>query len=192
LVNSPEKKLRGHVGGSAVDIVLREFQNVINLKFGEFSPAGLQQWQKESTGAYNELSRKIGDEMQMKVREYIFANLKEKYGTKDDRWWTEGVPKDIQKRCSNERIEQGDGPGSDHKYMMLLDYAAIIKSQKGVLFNQLTPPDMKSASNENRLKWFSQWNRIRQKYSHPEKGNVTEEECLFLKDTTDWLFKAIQ
>jgi DNA sulfur modification protein DndB len=183
------KKLRSHVGGSAVDIVLREFQNVINLEFYEFSPEGLAQWQKESTGKFNEDARKIGDEMQLKVREFIFATLKEKFGTKDDRWWTEGVPKDIQKRCSNERIEQGEGP--DQKYMLLLDYAAIIKHQKDLLLNTFTAKDMKSASVEKRLNWFVQWNKIRNKYSHPEKGNVTEEEYAYLKETREWLSKVI-
>jgi len=183
------KKLRSHVGGSAVDIVLREFQNVINRQFEAFSPVGLTQWQKESTGIYNEKARKLGDEMQLRVREYIFDKLREKYGIKDDRWWAEGVPIDIQIRCSKERILQGEGP--DHKYMLLLDYSAIIKHQKDILLNTFTMKDMKSASNEKKLNWFQQWNKIRQKYSHPEKGNVAEEDYSFLKDTKDWLFKVI-
>lgn len=184
------KKLRGHVGGSAVDIVLSEFQNAVNLKFNEFSPEGLAQWQKESTGKFNEESKKIGDEMHLKLREYVFARLKEKFGTVDDRWWREGVPKTIQHQCAKERINQGEG--EDHQYMNLVDYMEIIRHQKDNLINHFTPPGMGSVSTEKKLKWFLDWNRIRQKYSHPEKAKVTEEEYLFLKETREWLYKAIQ
>ena len=48
------KKLRGFVGGGAVDRVLREFQNVINKEFDDFSANGFSQWHKENTGMYND------------------------------------------------------------------------------------------------------------------------------------------
>ena len=191
---SPQEimKLRGHVGGSAVDKVLREFQNVINDEFADFLPEGLEQWQKESTGIYNEASRKLGDEAQLKVRDYIFEKLREEFGAKDDRWWSDGIPKDIQKRCAAERIEQGDQVGSDNKYMLLLDYRAIVKAHTKLFMNTFTEPGMESASIENRLKWFVRWNSIRNKYSHPEKGKVTEEEYGFMKQLRDWLYKRIE
>ncbi len=183
------KKLRGYVGGAAVDRVLREFQNVINIEYEDFSPVGLPQWQKESTGMYNDPSRNLGDEMQLKTRDHIFQKLKEEYGISDDRWWTEGVPKDIQKRCANERIEHGEG--LDYKYLLLLDYQRIIKDQRKFLINTFTEPDKKSASIDKKIKWFAKWNKIRNKYSHPEKGKVTEEEFEFMQQLKEWLYKNL-
>lgn len=183
------KKLRSFVGGSAVDRVLREFQNIINKEFDSFSPEGLTQWQKESTGMYNDPSRKLGDDMQLRIRTYIFEKLKNEYGISDDRWWLEGIPKDIQKKCAVEKIEHGEGYEQD--YLYLIDYQKIIKYQKKLLLNSFTPPDLKSASVDKRLNWFAQWNKIRAKYSHPEKGKVSEEEYKFMLGIQEWLYKNI-
>ena len=183
------KKLRGFVGGSAVDKVLREFQDKINKNHEKFSPAGLAQWQKESTGIYNESARQLGHDMQLRIRDFIFSKLKEAYGHASDRWWSEGVHKDVQKRCSNERIEKGEGP--DHRYMLLMDYYRIVKDQKKLLIDKFTPPGMGSAGIDKKLKWFADWNNIRNKYSHPEQGIVTEEEYQFMTELRDWLYKNI-
>lgn len=183
------KKLRGHIGGSAVDIVLRHFQNAINERYSEFSPTGLAQWKKESTGMFKQYAWTLSNEMQLRVREYIFSYLKKKYGEVDDRWWIEGVPKSVQHSCAKERINQGEGP--DNKWMNLIDYFEIVKHEKGDLLNTLTPQQLKSASFDNRMKWFTQWNKIRNKFSHPEKGNIMEDEYNLLKDVKDWLFKII-
>lgn len=183
------KKLRGFVGGSAVDRVLREFQNAINKGYESFEPDGLRQWQKENTGVYNQYARTLGDEMQLRIREFIFVKLKEEYGISNDRWWSDGVPKEVQKRCSNERIEQGEGV--DQNYLYLLDYQKIIKNQSKILINYFTPPDLKSAKIDKRIGWFTQWNKVRAKYSHPEKGKVTEDEYNFLLSIKEWLYKNI-
>jgi len=183
------KKLRGYGGGGAVDKVLREFQNEINQEYEKFEPEGLAQWQKERTGKYNELARRLGDDIQLRIRDYIFGKLIAEYGIGDERWWTEGVHKDIQIRCATERIAQGEGP--DNKYLLLLDYQKIIKDKKEILLNPFTPPDMKSAAIDKKLKWFVDWKNIRNKYSHPEKGKVTEEEYQFLVNLKDWLYKNI-
>ena len=183
------KKLRGFVGGGAVDRVLREFQNVINKEFDDFSPNGFAQWHKENTGMYNDPSRKIGDDMQLRIRAYIFDKLKKEYGLSDDRWWAEGIPKDIQKKCAVEKIEHGGK--SEQDYLYLLDYQKTVKYQKKILLNSFTPPDLKSASVDKRLNWFAQWNKIRAKYSHPEKGKVSEEEYEFMMGLQKWLNKNI-
>ncbi|MFV9644987.1 MAG: DGQHR domain-containing protein [Desulfobacterales bacterium] len=183
------KKLRSFVGGGAVDRVLREFQNIINKEFDSFSPEGLTQWQKESTGMYNDASRKLGDDMQLRIRAYVFDNLKNEYGISDDRWWLEGIPKDIQKKCAVEKIEHGEG--SEQDYLYLIDYQKIIKYQKKILLNSFTSPDLKSASVDKRLNWFARWNKIRAKYSHPEKGKVSEEEYKFMLGLQEWLYKNI-
>lgn len=183
------KKLRGFVGGGAVDRVLREFQNAINKSYESFEPGGLRQWQKENTGVYNQYAKTLGDEMQLRIREFIFVKLREEYGISNDRWWSEGVPKDVQKRCSNERIEHGEGVDQD--YLYLLDYQKIIKNQSKIIINYFTPPDLKSAKIDKRIGWFVQWNKIRAKYSHPEQGKVTEDEYNFLLSIKEWLYKNI-
>ena len=179
------KKLRGHVGGSAVDIVLREFQSEINDEFADFNPEGLDKWKRERTGKYNAPARNIGDDLQIRIREHIFDQLRVAYGSKDKRWWSDGVPKDIQIVCSKQRIEEGTG--QDEDYTLLLHYEKIVKHNKDLLLNDFTPPKAGSASVDKKLSWFPKWNSIRNKYSHPERGKVTEEEYNFVRELSDWL-----
>jgi len=183
------KKLRGFVGGSAVDRVLREFQDQISKEYEKFSPEGLAQWQKERTGIYNAPANQLGHDMQLRIRDFIFNKLKKEYGVANDRWWTEGVPTDVQKKCANERIEKKKGP--DWKYLFLMDYYRIIKDQHKLFLNTFTPPDSKSAKIDNKLKWFRDWNHIRNKYSHPEQGTVTEEEYQVMLYLKKWLYENI-
>ena len=90
---------------------------------------------------YNDPSRKLGDEMQLRIRALIFQKLKEEYGISAERWWLEGIPKDIQKKCAVEKIEHGEG--SEQDYIYLIDYQKIIKYQKKMLLNYFTPPDLR-------------------------------------------------
>jgi hypothetical protein len=127
--------------------------------------------------------------MQLRIRAYIFDKLKKEYGISNDQWWEDGIPKDIQKKCAVEKIEHGGGYKQD--YLYLIDYQKIIKYQKKILLNSFTPPDLKSASVDKRLNWFAQWNKIRAKYSHPEKGKVSEKEYKLMQGIQEWLYKNI-
>ena len=51
---------------------------------------------------------------------------------------------------------------------------------------------MKSASVDRKLSWFVQWNKTRAKYSHPEKGKVSEDEYQFLLNLKEWLDKNMR
>ena len=84
--------------------VVREFQRVINSRFENFNPDGLQDWIRDNSGRYNEESKGLVDKIQLGVRDHLFSTLKEEY---EDRWWHDGVPKDTQKRSAAEAIENG-------------------------------------------------------------------------------------
>lgn len=185
------KKLRGFVGGSAVDQVLREFQNAINQKYNDFEPEGFVQWKKENSGKFNAKAKELGDEMQLRVRDFIFSKLKEAFGTAADRWWNEGIQREIQIRCSTERIKKGDEPGTEYNQMYLLDYQRIIYDRKDLLLARFTAPGDERQKQNKKLDWFVKWNNIRAKYSHPERGKVTEKELAYLQQLEKWLYTRI-
>jgi len=182
------KKLRGHLGGSAVDKVIREFQYAVNKSFEDFNPVGLEKWIKDNSGIYNNPSKLMGDEIQLGIRNFVFSKLKEELGEKN--WWTQGVHKKIQTYCATAQIEEGHSEEIDH-YLLTLHYQQIVKDNKALLLEYFTPNDMKSAGIDKRLSWFVQFNTIRKKFSHPERDKVTEEEFGFLTDLKEWLFSKI-
>ena len=185
------KKLRGFVGGSAVDRVLREFQNAINQKHSGFEPEGFAQWRKDNSGKFNAKAKALGDEMQLRVRDFIFDALKAAFGTANDRWWNDGVHSEIQIRCSIERIKKGDAPGTEYTQMYLLDYQRIIFDRKDLLLEVFTAPGNERLKQSKKLDWFVKWNNIRSKYSHPERGKVTEKEFEYLQQLESWLYVKI-
>ena len=182
------KKLRAHLGGSAVDKVIREFQYAVHKSFEDFNPVGLEKWIKDNSGMYNNPSKLLGDEIQLSIRNFVFSKLKEEFGEKN--WWTQGVHKKIQTYCATAQIEEGHTEDIDH-YLLTLHYQQIVKDNRGLLLEYFTPKNMKSAGIDKRLAWFVQFNTIRKKFSHPERDKVTEEEFNFLTDLKNWLFENI-
>lgn len=178
------KTLRGFFGSGAVDKVLREFQSAIHKDFDDFLPEGLAQWEKERTGLYNKPAKDIGDELQILIRDHLFQKLKGEFGEK--RWWSEGIPKDIQKSCAVKKIEDGNKE-RDENYLLTLDYEKIIRENKSFLINFYTEPGKESSGTEKKVAWFAKFNSIRVKFSHPEREKVTEEELNFLKELLAWL-----
>ena len=60
-----------------------------------------------------------------------------------------------------------------------------------MLGNYFTPPDQISGNKKKKLEWPTKFNSIRQKYSHPQRENSSEEEYTFLLETKDWLEKLL-
>jgi len=179
------KKLRGHLGGGGVDKVIREFQYSIHKTNDSFNPEGLEKWIRDNSGMFNNPSKLLGDEIQLAIRNFVFSKLKEHLGEKN--WWTQGIHKKIQTYCATAQIEEGHTEPIDH-YLLTLHYQQIVKDNKEILLEYFTPPTSKSAGIDKRLSWFAQFNKIRKKFSHPERDKVTEEEFEFLNELKTWLF----
>ena len=177
-------KLRSYFGGGATDKVLKEFQNAINKEFDNFKPEGLEQWIKESTGMFNLPSKKLGDEIQLLIMEHVFSILKKEYGEKN--WWYYGIPKEIQKYCADKEIDENHKEPAEN-YLLTLHYQKIIKDNKNILLKFYTKPGEERISVDKKLGWFVKFNTIRNKFSHPEREKVTEEEFNFLQELYEWL-----
>jgi DNA sulfur modification protein DndB len=177
------------MGTSAAGIenLIRELQKRINEKFNDFNPKGLDQWIKDNSGEFNEDSKSITEKLEYAIRENIFMKLKEEFG---ERWWIEGVNKEIRKKASNIAIEK-DNQEPDWNFLFLLDYKKIVENNWSLFKGIYADPEFKSGK-DNQLKWFDQLNEIRNKVSHPGRARVTEIESLFLKKLDEWLYELIQ
>jgi len=179
------KKLRSYFGSGAPEKVTMEFLNTIHAEFGGFNPDGLAQWIKEHTGQYNMPSYELGHNyIEPLIHEFVIATLRKEYGEKA--WWSEGVPKDIQKECSDARIDSGSTEPDWH-FLSTIHYRSIISKNWGLLGECFTPPDMHNVSKERKLSWLVRLNGLRQKYSHPQRDIITEEEYNHLRQLYEWL-----
>tara|TARA_B110001452_G_C15226714_1_gene425133 strand:+ start:63 stop:2402 length:2340 start_codon:yes stop_codon:yes gene_type:complete len=193
LSNQKTKDFRSAgTGGQGRENVVREFQRVINARFEKFNPDGLEEWIRDNSGKYNQLSKDIVDNIQMSIRSDLFNSLKEEY---DDRWWYDGVPKETQKRAASEAIERGSNE-PHWNFVYLLDYLKIINSNWALFKDKYSDPNKdvyigKGSQKEKATKWFTYLNDIRIKVSHPERSAVTESEFQFLSILNGWLITNI-
>lgn len=181
------KKLRSLFGSGATEKVLREFQFAIHQEFNDFNPEGLDQWIKESTGQYNDKAHHLGHhKIEPFLHKFICDALIQQFGEK---WWSQGIPKKIQKDCSLIRIDQGSIE-HESSYLTTINYGEIIKENWSFLGEALTEPGLNNASKEKRIGWLIKFNLIRQKYSHPQRESVTESEYEYLEELWGWLEQA--
>lgn len=178
-------KLRRLFGSGATEKVVWEFLYAINKKFNEFNPTGLSQWIKDNSGEFNIPSYELGHKrIEPLIDNFIKSKLKQEFGEKH--WWINGVPKEIQKKCANNKIEEGSTEPEDN-FLNTIHYLTIIEKQWGLLGNYFTPPGMESEKKAHRIAWLKKFNQIRKKYSHPQRENVSEEEYIFLVELNEWL-----
>lgn len=182
-------KLRRLFGSGATEKVVWEFLYAINKKFNDFNPIGLSQWIKDNSGEFNIPSYELGHKrIEPLIDNFVKSKLKKEFGEKH--WWIEGVPKEIQKKCANNKIEEGSiEPESN--FLNTIHYLIIIEKQWSLFGNYFTPPGMESEKKSNRIAWLQKFNQIRKKYSHPQRENVTEEEYIFLVELNEWLTQKL-
>ncbi len=179
------KKLRTYFGSGAPDKVTMEFLNTIHTTFDQFNPEGLEQWIKEHRGEFNHPSWELGHErIEPLIHDFIIIQLKKEYGEKA--WWSDGVPRTIQKDCSDGRIDTGSTE-PDWNFLNTIHYRSIIDKNRTLLVDYFTPPKMENANREKKLSWLIKLNAVRQRYSHPQRDVITEEEYNFLRDLYSWL-----
>jgi len=183
--NQGLKKLRSYFGSGAPEKVTMEFLNSIHSVCANFNPEGLDQWIREHTGQYNMPSYDLGhNHIEPLIHEFVVATLKKQYGEKA--WWNEGVHKDIQKDCAKARIDTGtDEP--DWHFLNTIHYYTIIEKNWGLFAEFFTPPGMENDKQKQRLSWLVKLNGLRQRYSHPQRAIITEDEYNDLQEMYTWL-----
>jgi DNA sulfur modification protein DndB len=170
-----------------IENLVREFQKRINESKKEFNPKGLDQWIKDNSGEFNETSKEITERLEFAIRENIFMTLKMNF---NERWWLDGVSKEIQKKAAVTAIEKGNEEPHEN-FLFLLDYKTIIEKNWTFFKDLYADPQFKTGK-ENQLKWFDRLNEIRNKVSHPGRAKVSEAEATFLKELDGWLYEQIE
>ena len=183
------KKIRSYFGSGATEKLVREFENAIHQECPDFNPEGLEQWMKENTGEFNAPAHEIGHNyIEPMIDAFIKLKLEEQFG---ENWWNKGVPKDIQIKCTTTQI-QAESAEPPYNFLNTINYHDIIKANFSLLGAYFTRQGEERIKKEKKLDWLKKFNQIRQKYSHPQRENTTEEEYNFLIQIKHWLEKSLE
>ncbi len=165
---------------AGVENGVREFQQIINNQFADFSPDGLSKWILDNSGKYNDVTRLAVEKFEVGIKHKLYEILQSHFG---DTWWKDGVPLDIRKNAVNAKLDdESDEPESE--FLHLIEYKKVISRNWEICKNVFSDPEVKS-NKEAQLKWIDGLNPIRNRVYHNRK--VTVEDYEFIKHLNDWL-----
>lgn len=186
LENAPESKLnelRRLSGKAGITTNTHNFVMIINKKYPDFQRKIAESYEKEYT-EFDEMKNQkaygIGSKLERQINSYVIVILKNHFGTNIGDWWGHGVPLKIQQEAAKLAVEKGDYSQNYAEQLNLIHLKQII-SENWDLFDDVFTIDARpNDRKETRLKWFNDFNKIRNRYSHVN-GVITDEDITFLE-----------
>ena len=176
---------RGYSTGGINEIAVKEFLVILNINNSKITSPELEKYLKEKETEFNKKTPPIVMELEIRIRSITIDVLSKKYpGVRE--WYEKGVPLETQKKASSQYIDN-NRKGEAWNYFYLLDYLNIISFNKNELLPVFTMPGDEQKKENEKLKWFSKLNDIRNKASHPTREPITQEEYDFVKNLDTWL-----
>lgn len=162
----------------------------INQANDGFRPHGLLGYLADRDEAGTEEAAGRLTKIQKRLNSYVIETLKNRYGTHEKKWWTEGIPVRIRKNCTM-AWEEKNREGKEESYFYLIDYKDIC-IQNWPLVKDVISLDAKDKENKKaNTKWIKKLNDIRQVAMHPERGLLKTEQVVFLKECLEKVEKFI-
>lgn len=118
-------------------------------------------------------------DIELFLNRIIKETLQGIYKNEVDEWWTEGIPKKIQKECASKRIDDDFKKLKDWNYILLKDLLAIIRENWKMFLGKF----IKEWKVENEfVKDFNKFNSIRNSVMHPSRNeNISEDDFEFIR-----------
>ncbi|RLD60172.1 MAG: hypothetical protein DRJ01_10120 [Bacteroidetes bacterium] len=155
--------------------------HTINSIFEEFLPQTLKEFIETVDIEGTEEARKMIDEIQANLFNVVIKKLKEEFG---DRWWFDGVPKNVRTECSKKQ-EDENGIKDKEQYLYLIGYKKIAHSNWELFKDSFSLLD--KGGKDKQLAWLDQLNPIRNITHHREKWPATKEQVKLVRE----LYKKI-
>ncbi|HDU3331763.1 TPA: DGQHR domain-containing protein, partial [Listeria monocytogenes] len=188
-----KKELRTSYGGGGKTKYWRKLQCVINDKYPDFSPPGLQEYIENDKKIYNQESFNMIRDIESFFKVDFENKLKDFYG---ERWFIEGVPKSVYDTASKLAIEKTytskDGEVQAWDCLNLIHYREIAihgSNWKNLFEKSYTKPGEEKikGGKKDKTKWIHKLSNIRNKNFH--EYSVTKEDHDFLVTLEQWLLK---
>ena len=105
--------------------------------------------------------------------------MKEHYGPQGDRWWVEGIPVAIRKKCM-EAWEEKNREGKKESNLYLIDYVNICINNWHLVKDVISLDARNKENKKANTKWIKRLNDIRKITTHPERGVLNTEQIAFV------------
>lgn len=176
------RTLQGSKGQREVSMNLME---AIHNSRPEFEPRNLREWIESFDEQGTRRARNMVPEIQRCLFNCVIEVLKRNFGSEDDRWWSEGIPKKIRVKCVTRLEEDEEGARDKEQYLDLIDYKEIASSKWSGVFQPFFSIGSKQQRKDEQLRWITKLGGIRNTVSHPERGRITREEFEFVQTIYD-------
>lgn len=153
----------------------------IQKKFGDFKPAGLQEYLESRDEEGTEKARAKVLRIQKRMFGYVIGILKKQYGTQGEAWWVKGVPLKIRTECRT-RWEEKNCEGCVEEQLFLQNYVDICIQNWNIVKDVISLDAKDKQAKQANIKWIKELNRVRNKVSHPEQGVLNAEQVAFVED----------
>ncbi len=175
-------RFRGHYGSGAAPAYAFALMEIVNSRYADFNPPGLQDYVQEHSTETIGRARELITFIEDSIRDVTFEVLKSKYGDDDNSWWREGVPQSVRGTAA-QRAEMSEEVGERHQFLDLLDYKKIAEQSKNWRdFESKWTIDGDARTKNDKLAWMDRLNRIRNRLFHSGRRHITNEEVVFLEN----------
>lgn len=118
-------------------------------------------------------------EVEIAIHGLVKRVLQTKFGTRQQRWWREGVPLSVRKACVGRREEDSDPCSPPFAYTTLIELSEVIQARWSLFSETLPPAYRQKRGLKDEL---IRLNAIRNVVMHPVKGRRwTEEDFGFVR-----------
>jgi DNA sulfur modification protein DndB len=150
--------------------------HTIHSTYNEFSPNSLKEFMEsidiEGTGE----ARGMIDEIQARLFDVVIKKLKKKF---EDRWWYDGIPKNVRTECTKKHEEEG-GIKDKEQYLYLIGYKKIAHSNWELFKDYFS--FLEKGGKDKQLKWLDDLNPIRNITHHREKWPATKKQVRLVRE----------
>jgi len=120
-------------------------------------------------------------EIEIRLHKFIENTLKREFGESGDKWWVEGIPLSIRKKCVDRREEDGRRQ-DEYYYTDLIDLQSILNNNWRFFEVNFQRISKQCKSKNELLNGLGKLNEIRKVIMHPirQQDELSEEENEFL------------
>jgi hypothetical protein len=173
------QNFRNHQALAGVSKNCLGMMGIISEAIPEFTNEELSQYLSTRDKEGTNTARELIDKINLILYADVLKTLKTEFGETKDAWWWNGIPQTTREKCDSQ-VNRDNGIKERHQYLSLADYQTIVLNN-WPLFEARYDFGMKGKK-ADKVSWIGHLNKIRQTTHHPEKGLISKDEVVYVKD----------
>lgn len=162
---------------------------LINNVHNEFTSIELEKYLETIDEKGTKEAGELVDNIQQNLFSFMINKLKEKFNSREEEWWYEGIPEAVRTLCVD-RKEKDKGQRNKEQYICLIDYYKIAYSNWSLFKDYLS--FSKDGGKEKQLKWIKDLNEVRNITHHTEKWPATKDQVAMVRGIHTKLTKKLE